>query len=118
MPKKLIKAMLLTLTIVFSSIFIYCSQAQAANLKLAELYGNFDLESSELTSIIIELEDKSIVEAKHTGSFQNEKLLEVKRNYIIDEVTEYGECFTIIQEYDYLFSGFAVELPANEITDI
>ena len=96
--------------------------ASAANITksksapdLANLVGNFNFSSSKSTSVIVELDEPSIVEAKHKGKNQTKANLSKKRNQVKTDVSKAVKSAKVNREYDYVFSGFAVELPANEV---
>jgi minor extracellular serine protease Vpr len=86
-----------------------------ATSELANLVGNFNFSSSKSTGVIVELEEPSIVEAKHTGKKQTKANLSKKRNQVKADVSKAVKSSKVSREYDHVFSGFAVELPANEI---
>ncbi len=81
----------------------------------AELVGEIDVTSDEVTSVIIELETPSVVESKHSGTVKTQSSLSKARTQVINGIDKVINEAKIIQEYDYLFSGFAVELTANEV---
>jgi minor extracellular serine protease Vpr len=83
--------------------------------ELANLVGNFNFSSTKNTSVIVELEEPSIVEAKHTGKKQTKGNLSKIRNQVKSDVSKAVKSSKVSREYDFVFSGFAVELPANEI---
>src|SRR5690554_670641 len=118
MFKKVVKLTLFTLSVIIGSCFIFLSQAKATNIVEAKLYGDFNLESSETTNVIVELSEKSIVESKHSGVKQSEDILEFKRDIIIENVHETIDYANVIQEYHYVFSGFSLDLPGNEIPNL
>ncbi len=119
MIRKIFKLMLFTLTILISSIFIFGSQTLAKTQYVqTKLYGKYNLTSSEMTSVIVELNEKSIVEAKHSGMIQTKEMLEANRDIVIDNVKKEAIDANVLREYDYLFSGFALEIPANKILNI
>lgn len=86
-----------------------------STLGLANLVGNFNFSSTKSTGVIVELEEPSIVEAKHKGIKQTKANLSKKRNQVKADVNKAVNSSKVSREYDYVFSGFAVELPANEI---
>ncbi|MFT9599789.1 S8 family serine peptidase [Mesobacillus sp.] len=83
--------------------------------QLAELYGKIDVKSSKPTTVIVELNEKSIVEAKHSGTSQSKAKLKAARDKVKDSVKKAAKSSKIQREYDYVFSGFSVELTANQI---
>ncbi|GGK19790.1 minor extracellular protease vpr [Caldalkalibacillus thermarum] len=88
---------------------------QASPATLASLYGDIDLSSSAPTTVIVELEEESIVEAKHKGKKQSKERLAKVRGQVIKELTTKVPDAKVNREYDFLFSGFSVELPAKNI---
>ncbi|MFO1442563.1 S8 family serine peptidase [Bacillus sp. Bva_UNVM-123] len=119
MPKRFFKSFLvvLTLLLAFSPM-----GAEAANkptsteaLKLPELVGEFNFSSTELTSVIVELAEPSIVEAKHKGKSQSKANLSKVRNQVKSEISKAVKSSNINREYEYVFSGLSVELVENEI---
>lgn len=88
---------------------------QARELPVAELFGDIDVSSSAPTTVIVELQEESIVEAKHKGKRQTSANLKKERSKVISDLQGKVSEAKINREYDYVFSGFSVELPANEI---
>lgn len=86
-----------------------------ASVQLAELFGNYNFSSSQKTSVIVELKEQSIVEAKHKGKAQTKSNLSKARNQVISDLNNAVKNAKVNREYDYVFSGFSVELPANQI---
>lgn len=84
-------------------------------LKLAELVGEFNFSSSSITSVIVELTEPSIVEAKQNGKSQSKANLAKARNHVKSEVSKVAKSSNVNREYDYVFSGFSLELAENEI---
>ncbi|KAB2336348.1 S8 family serine peptidase [Cytobacillus depressus] len=82
---------------------------------LAQLVGEFNLSSSNRTSVIVELTEPSLVEAKHKGKSQSKANLAKTRNQVKSEVSKAAKSLKVNREYDYVFSGFSVELAENEI---
>ncbi|MCT8140232.1 S8 family serine peptidase [Anaerobacillus sp. CMMVII] len=88
----------------------------AKPLELAELFGEHDLKSSALTTVIVELKAPSIVEAKNKGQKQSKANLKKEREQVIKALK--GSAAKVKREYDHVFSGFSVELPANQIPQL
>ncbi len=114
--------LLLSMAMVFSSF----SLGTFANTKVsvesvvleAELFGEFDLTSSELTTVIVELKEDSVVAAKHKGKKQDKATLKAARGKVVNQVAKNVKGVQVKREYEYLFSGFALELPSNEIPNL
>ncbi|MFD1780301.1 S8 family serine peptidase [Fredinandcohnia salidurans] len=87
----------------------------SAPKQLAELHGNIDLKSSKSTTVIVEMTETSIVESKHAGKSQTKANLANERKKVKDTVKQAAKSSKVNREYDYVFSGFSVELKANEI---
>jgi minor extracellular serine protease Vpr len=85
---------------------------------MAELFGNIDLSTSKQTTVIVELIEESIVEAKHKGKKQNKSMLASERNRVVQELQDKVGSTKVNREYDYVFSGFSVDLPANQIPQL
>lgn len=111
---------LLTLALVFST-FGFGTYANGENtqntrvIPLAEVFGDIELSSKKPTSVIVELEAESLVEAKHKGKKQTKAALKAERGKVISELNKAVKSADVNREYDHLFSGFSVELPGNEI---
>lgn len=112
--------LILTLIMIFST-FTLGASAQPKHtvdeltVESAKVYGDLDLSSSQPITVIVELREESIVEAKHIGKKQDRGNLAQVRSNVVGEVQSKVKNAQINREYDYVFSGFSVELPANEI---
>ncbi|WP_394219162.1 S8 family serine peptidase [Halobacillus trueperi] len=91
------------------------SQVEVKELNTAEIFGDLELSSERPTSVIVELEAKSIIEAKQKGQKQTKANLKAERGKVVSEMKKAVKEADVNREYDYVFSGFSVELPANEI---
>lgn len=122
--KKLARSLviLLTFALILSSfgmgVFAKGKGNEAAPIQLAELFGEHDLTSSNLTTVIVELNSNSIVEAKHKGLSQSKANLANERGKVINSLKGKVNNALVNREYDYVFSGFSVELPANQIPQL
>ncbi len=83
--------------------------------EIAELFGDYDLSSGDKASVIVELAEPSIVEAKHKGKSQSKANLSKARNQVKSDLNKAVKNAKVNREYDYVFSGFSVELPENKI---
>ncbi len=116
MKKGLFKLMIFALTLVFCTLLFTTSvNANDISLQTAKLYGQFDFQSTEITSVIVELEEKSIIESKHAGINQSDAYLQIVRDYIIEDISNHIYDINVKREYEYLFSGFSLDLPQNEV---
>ncbi|WP_059103356.1 S8 family peptidase [Shouchella shacheensis] len=93
----------------------FANQGDGGTPELAELYGTIDVSSTEPTTVIVELKEEAVVEAKQNGQAQSESEIESKRNQLVADLEDEVGNVEVKQEYDYLLSGLSVELPANEI---
>lgn len=119
MIKRIIKYSIFMLTVLIGFGFLYLSPARAKDINNeAILYGEFDLDSEEITNVIVELNDKSIVESKHLGLKQTKELHQLKREIMIDILYDKLESVEVSYEYYYVFSGLALELPTNKIDEL
>ncbi|WP_404429299.1 S8 family serine peptidase [Sutcliffiella horikoshii] len=122
MKQKLIAAFmpLLVLVLVFSTFATNGVSANTGNenLELATLQGDFDLSSSKAVKVIVELQEESIVEAKHKGKKQSKQNLKSARDKVKKEVADRTSKSKVEREYDYVFSGFSLEIKANEIPSL
>ena len=78
------------------------------------VYLDINPSSSDLITVIIELEEQSIVEAKQLGKKQTHEKIAAKRDSIIAEMQKVATV-NVGNEYDYVFSGFAVEVAENNL---
>ncbi|WP_399207542.1 S8 family serine peptidase [Sutcliffiella rhizosphaerae] len=121
MKQKLYAALmpLLVLVLVFST---FQSSGVSANsnkaVELATLQGDFDLSSSKAVKVIVELQEESIVEAKHNGKKQSKQNLKNARDKVKKEVSQRTSKSKVEREYEHVFSGFSLEIPANEIPSL
>lgn len=91
------------------------SKIQLTEMPLAEIFGDIEMSSSRPTSVIVELKAESIVEAKNKGKTQTKANLRSERGKVIQALEKAVANADVNREYDYVFSGFSVELPANEM---
>lgn len=94
------------------------SQTQLREIPLAQIFGDIELSSKRPTSVIVELKAESIVEAKHKGKKQTKASLKAERGKVIGDLKKAVANADVNREYDYVFSGFSVELPGNEIVKL
>lgn len=122
MSKRSFKSFILSLVflLTFSSMGVGAGAASsnarnAAKPELAELFGDYDLSSANTASVIVELTEPSIVEAKHKGKSQSKANLSKARNQVKSNLNKAVKNAKVNREYDYVFSGFSLELPENKI---
>ncbi|MBU9711340.1 S8 family serine peptidase [Evansella tamaricis] len=113
---------LLTLALILSTFnmaaFANSDGSRGTEIPTAEFFGDLELTSSKPTTVIVQLVEESIVEAKHKGKNQSKSKLKKERDQIISSVNQNVSNAKVNREYDYLFSGFSVELPAKEIPSL
>ncbi|TMW71769.1 S8 family serine peptidase [Alteribacter natronophilus] len=84
----------------------------------AQLFGEYNLNSSESITVMVELDEPSLLQAKHTGRSQSETNLEQAREAVKNALAEVSPSSEVNREYDTVFSGFSVEVPQNELSDV
>ena len=84
------------------------------NADTPDVYLEVDSSSSKSITVIVEILEESILEAKHNGKTQTVELLEAERNSIIADIGQVVSV-TVNREYDYVFSGFSLEVAENEL---
>lgn len=100
------------------SISINVDGSIITELDLSKIYGEYDFTSADYTTVIIEIEEKSIVEAKHMGKVQTQAYLKNARKFVTNEIFEVVPKARVLREYDYLFSGFAIELQEKNVLSL
>ncbi|UOE92386.1 S8 family serine peptidase [Alkalihalobacillus sp. LMS39] len=113
---KKVSIYLLILLLALSS---FGTMASAKNdATVANVFLEFDGNSKETVSVIVELEEESIVEAKHKGKKQTKQKLKAERQKVISKMNQVTTSTEVNQEYDYVFSGFSVEIAQNELNNL
>ncbi|WP_404330982.1 S8 family serine peptidase [Mesobacillus maritimus] len=119
MGKKSFKTILASTAVVLALSGAGSAAAAPVNVmqtpKVAELVGNFDFSSSAKTTVIVEMTEPSIVEAKQKGQKQSKANLSKARKQVKSDVTKAVKEAKVNREYDYVFSGFSVELPEEGV---
>lgn len=98
----------------FSSFGDFGTIGKAEQPSEPDFYLEIEGVSSDIVTVIVELENESILEAKHNGRNQSKEALEAERHAIISEIEKVANV-TVNREYDYVFSGFSINIPENEI---
>ncbi|WP_216830134.1 S8 family serine peptidase [Alkalihalobacterium elongatum] len=110
--------------IILSLVFLLAFSAFAgfagANTKqdAAKAYGDFNFSSSKKTSVIVELNEPSIIEAKHKGQKQSKQNLKKVRDNVKANVQKVAKNANVNREYDHVFSGFSVEVKESDIPEL
>ncbi len=86
--------------------------------ELATLYGKYNLNSSHVTKVMVELKEPSVLEAKKKGQKQTKANLKSKREAVVKEISTRSKTYKVKNEYDHVFSGFSLEIAANEIPNL
>ncbi|KHF39124.1 S8 family serine peptidase [Halalkalibacter okhensis] len=94
------------------------SKSESRELPTGELFGEINLASPAPTTVIVELEEESIVEAKQKGKSQSKSKLASERNKVVDAVKDKVKNAKVNREYEHVFSGFSVELPGNRVAEL
>ncbi|WP_096156619.1 S8 family serine peptidase [Bacillus sp. FJAT-45066] len=122
--RKKLAASFITLCALFLvlSTFTAGAQYQSAtihkDLHIASVHGDLDFSLNKEVTVIVELTEQSIVEAKHSGISQSKAKLKQAREDVIAEIDEKTSNSQVNHEYDYVFSGFSLQIKASEIPHI
>ncbi|MBB6450889.1 minor extracellular serine protease Vpr [Geomicrobium halophilum] len=82
------------------------------------LFGDHDFTSSEEETVVVELEESSVLEAAQEGLFQTRAQVDDERAKVQDDIDVLASDYEIGHEYGHVFSGFSVELPEDEIPNL
>ncbi|MCR6095474.1 S8 family serine peptidase [Salipaludibacillus agaradhaerens] len=105
--------------ILLMSSFSLTSEATTEDFKsLTLIEGEYDFTSEELVTVMVQLEEPSLVEAKHTDEVQTQANLTATLNELTGEVTDLLPESDVIREYEYLFSGFALTLREKDVLQL
>ncbi|MRX71161.1 S8 family serine peptidase [Bacillus lacus] len=116
MKKNFLKTFVYTSAITLGvSSFVPGASAQPAEPKLAQIHGEVDLTTTNNTTVIVELKEESLVESKQKGKKQTKENLKKVRDNVKQQAAKQVSNSDVKREYDYVFSGFSIELPASEI---
>lgn len=100
--------------------FSVAAQGNDGNESSSEptLHLEADLLSDEIISIIVEIEEEAVLQARQNGRFQSEQILSQERERILEELESHGAQAELNHEYDQVFSGFSIDLAENEIGNL
>ncbi|WP_195257856.1 S8 family peptidase [Bacillus paralicheniformis] len=122
MRKSIMRYFVMAFILLFSlSTFLTGVQAtsvpdqKSPELEKAEIYGDIDVTSDKQTTVIVELKEKSLAEAKADGEKQTKASLKTARSKAKNSALKTLKKAKIKREYDRVFSGFSMKLPASEI---
>ncbi|PYZ93966.1 peptidase S8 [Salipaludibacillus keqinensis] len=85
---------------------------------LTELKGSYDFSSDDDVTVMIQLDEPSVVEAKHKGKSQSKGKIESARDKVIADISAKLPDSQVDREYDYLFSGLALTLTEKEVLQL
>ncbi|MDW7661696.1 MAG: S8 family serine peptidase [Bacillota bacterium] len=88
---------------------------ESLNLELPQILGDYDFNSAERVKVIVELKEESIIAAKHNGKSQTKQNLERVRKDVIAKINQVVVGAKISREYDYLVSGFSIEVESKDL---
>lgn len=91
------------------------SKEKSPDLEKAEVFGDIDMTTKKQTTVIVELKEKSLAEAKDAGESQSKNKLKNARSKAKSKVAKAVKNGKVHREYEQVFSGFSMKLPANEI---
>ncbi|MED1740511.1 S8 family serine peptidase [Bacillus swezeyi] len=122
MKKRLMRFSIFAFILLFTlSTFLTGVQAKSSpkqespELEKAEIYGDIDVTSDKQTTVIVELKEESLAEAKAEGKKQTKASLKAERSKVKNKAEKTIKKAKIKREYDRVFSGFSMKLPASEI---
>lgn len=108
--------LVLTLSLLFGLATIgSASTRYQAKEQIAEIFGEYDFQSEELVTVIVELKEPSVVEARHSGRKQSKERVKNFGRSVIAQLESKVNGVLVNREFQYLFAGFSVELPQNQI---
>jgi len=81
----------------------------------ATLHLNDEATALEELAVIVELDEESILQAKHKGKSQSEQFLSKERDRVLAQLEKNGASVELLQEYDTVFSGFSIEIDSSDI---
>lgn len=88
---------------------------ESSILELPQIFGDYNYNSTERVKVIVELKEESIIAAKHNGKSQTKQNLERVRKDVIAKINQVVVGAKIGREYDYLVSGFSIEVESRDL---
>lgn len=87
--------------------------------QLAKYFGDIqEIKSNKITTVIVELEEPSMLEAKEKGKKQTKNKLKKARDVVKAEVGKKAKSGKVNREYDHVFSGFSLDVKGSEIPNL
>ncbi|SES35080.1 S8 family serine peptidase [Salipaludibacillus aurantiacus] len=112
-------ALMIMVLVLLASGFTQTGQASGQNSdSLGELKGTYDFNSSEEITVMVQLDEPSITEAKHKGLAQSEANLKKNREQLKSDIAALIPDSEVEREYDHLFSGIALTLSEKEVLQL
>ncbi|MDA1476767.1 S8 family serine peptidase [Bacillus changyiensis] len=105
----------LTVSSSLTGVHAQSAKKQGAELEKAEIFGDIDTTSDKQTTVIVELKEKSLAEAKAEGEKQTKATLNAARNKVKSQTMKKIKKAKVKREYHRVFSGFSLKLPASDI---
>lgn len=90
------------------------SSKTSADLEKAEVFGDIDMTTSKKTTVIVELKEKSLAEAKEAGESQSKSKLKTARTKAKNKAIKAVKNGKVNREYEQVFSGFSMKLACEE----
>lgn len=81
----------------------------------SNIRGDFDFNSKRPVTVIVEIDEPSVLDALSKGKAYDKSNLDKVRKNIIAEAKAKVKDSKVKREYSHVFSGFSIELPANQI---
>nr|WP_280770112.1 S8 family serine peptidase [Salipaludibacillus daqingensis] len=85
---------------------------------VTDIKGSFDFNSDDEITVMVELHEPSVIQAKHKGKSQSKGNIKKVRDEITNEILEKIPTSEVTREYDYLFSGAAVTLTEKDVLQL
>ncbi|MET3681930.1 minor extracellular serine protease Vpr [Alkalibacillus flavidus] len=82
------------------------------------IHGEFDYDSDEKVTVIVEMTSPSVLEGKHQDLYVDRDQLESERADVIKRIESITSSSDIGREYDYVFSGFSLDVKQKDIRAI
>lgn len=110
--------MSLVLPLSFGPFVGQASANEAEDAEAPKAHLDVDSFSSDKITVIVELEEQSVLQAKHQGENQSQDKLQQVRDDILEKLDASVVDYELNQEYDFVFSGFSIDLPQNQIDQL
>lgn len=81
----------------------------------ADVHLDVDAFSSEKVTVVVELDEESVLQAKQQGKNKSKQSVEQERDAILAELDAAGVDYEVNQEYEVVFSGLSLRIPQNQL---